>query len=96
MFAAVKAEVGPGVKVVRMAWRTFSGDAKGSVYDGELTTSFFANKDLKGSPVVVRKDKVIDFDWGEKPPVPSSEANAGVDCHPAEARLACLDDPDRP
>ncbi len=40
-----------------------------------LKGEYFNNKKLEGDPVLVRTDKEIDFDWGEKAPIEALEPN---------------------
>lgn len=41
-----------------------AGQAVGGTWRGE----YFSNRELKGTPTVVRQDPVIDFDWGRNAP----------------------------
>ena len=50
-----------GGAAVQVAWERVSG---GSGWRGE----YFANRDLSGSPALVRFDPAIDFDWGTGSP----------------------------
>ncbi len=42
---------------------------------GQITGEYFSNKTLSGSPVVVRDDANIDFDWGPASPDPAIPAD---------------------
>ncbi|HWB52702.1 MAG TPA: glycoside hydrolase family 3 C-terminal domain-containing protein, partial [Tepidisphaeraceae bacterium] len=82
--AGIRNAVGVGVKVVYIP-----GDetahlqqvVKDSVYEADgssgpgLKAEFFANRELSGQPVLVRHDKVIDFDWDPNSPVPAGLEN---------------------
>ena len=47
--------------------RNVSRLARASAYDGPLTTTFFAGRDLAGPPLLTRQDKAIDFRWRGRP-----------------------------
>ena len=47
--------------------RNLSKLAKASAYDGPLTATFYAGRDLAGPPLLTRQDKAIDFRWKAKP-----------------------------
>ncbi len=47
--------------------RNLSRMARASAYDGTLTATFYAGRDLAGEPLLTRQDKNIDFRWRGKP-----------------------------
>ncbi len=47
--------------------RNLSRLARASAYDGTLTATFYAGRDLAGEPLLTRQDKYIDFRWRGKP-----------------------------
>jgi hypothetical protein len=57
-----------GSAVLQVAWQRVSG---GAGWRGE----YFANRDLAGSPVLVRYDPAVDFDWGDGSPDPAVPAD---------------------
>jgi len=57
-----------GAAVLQVAWEWVSG---GSGWRGE----YFANRDLTGSPTLVRYDPAIDFDWQDGSPAPGLPAD---------------------
>lgn len=66
---------------VRLEMYERSGDAKIRLWwalatnRAEWTGKYFANKDLKGDPVLVRTDPSINFDWGAGTPAPGLPAD---------------------
>jgi hypothetical protein len=57
-----------GSAVLQVAWQRVSG---GAGWRGE----YFTNRDLAGSPVLVRYDPAIDFDWKDGSPAPAVPAD---------------------
>jgi hypothetical protein len=57
-----------GSAILQVAWQRASG---GAGWRGE----YFANRDLAGSPVLVRYDPAIDFDWKDGSPDPAVPAD---------------------
>jgi uncharacterized protein YraI len=55
-----------GSAVARLGWLKLSGGVAVSNWRGE----YFNNKDLSGTPVVVRDDAGINFDWNQGSPLP--------------------------
>lgn len=70
-FAGIQAKAGADISVTRVAWKPEgvpAGFFAKSPVEGTWKCQMFASKDLSGTPVVTREDKVIDFNWGERPP----------------------------
>ncbi len=59
---------GGGNALVQLEWERLSG---GATWRGE----YFANRDLSGSPTLVRDDPAVDFDWGTGSPDPALPAD---------------------
>jgi hypothetical protein len=57
-----------GTAALWAAWERISG---GAGWRGE----YFSNRDLSGSPVLVRTDAAVDFDWGTASPDPAVPAD---------------------
>jgi hypothetical protein len=57
---------GSGGAVARLSWKRIDGQPPQGTWRGE----YFANPSLSGSPVMVRDDGAINFDWGEASPAP--------------------------
>lgn len=56
-----------GVAVAKLSWAQISGS--GTVPISAWKGEYFNNKTLSGSPVLVRDDQAIDFDWGGGSPL---------------------------
>jgi hypothetical protein len=72
----VDVSVTKSTHTLRLEYFEHSHDARVQLsWEKLVSTSFkdwkaqyWANRDLKGTPALVRNDKAIDFDWGSKPP----------------------------
>ncbi len=62
---------GVGGAVARLGRARLSGPNSGTVWRGE----YFNNKDLSGTPALVRNDSHIDFKWGNGSPGPGINAD---------------------
>ena len=62
----------PGVQFDLVPYHGDSGHAlsklaRASAFDGPLTATFYAGRDLAGPPLLTRQDKAVDFDWHGRP-----------------------------
>ncbi len=55
------------------AWLVPAGGKPG---EHGLRAEYFADRDLKGKPVLVRVDSVVDFDWHDRAPAPQVPADS--------------------
>jgi N-acetylneuraminic acid mutarotase len=62
---------GSGDALVRLSYSTIQTDVSPGTWKGE----YFTNTNLTGSPLLVRGDPTIDFDWGAGGPSPSFPTN---------------------
>jgi hypothetical protein len=60
-----------GVARARVWWVQIDAPVDFPDWQGE----YWANRDLSGDPVTTRNDIAVDFDWGEKAPVPNLPAD---------------------
>lgn len=63
-----------GAAVAQLSWKQVSGVPSPPVppATGSWRGEYFNNTSLSGSPVLVRNDSVIDFDWGISSPAPNT------------------------
>jgi beta-glucosidase len=70
----IKNKVSPATKVLYTLGATLTGEAGAPVPASASPTGFkgeyFNNKDLQGTPVIVRTDEQINFDWSRGRPAP--------------------------
>lgn len=64
-----------GTAVAALTWARISGSSAPAPQPPAISDwrgEYYNNRDLAGSPVVVRNDSAIDFVWGSSSPVPNS------------------------
>lgn len=62
---------GSGDALARLSYNTIQTDVSPGTWKGE----YFTNPNLAGSPLLVRSDPTIDFDWSAGSPAPNFPAN---------------------
>jgi beta-glucosidase len=74
LLAGIRSKVSPATKVLYTLGTTLTGEvgapAPASVSPGGFKGEYFNNKELQGTPVVVRTDEQINFDWSRGRPAP--------------------------
>ncbi len=66
---------GLGDAADRPFWVQIVVGPSGSAVNGAWKGEYFANRELKGTPALVRSDAVIDFDWGRNAPAANLPAD---------------------
>ena len=64
-----------GTAVAALTWTKISGSAPPAPQPPTISQwrgEYYNNRDLSGSPVVVRNDSAIDFVWGSSSPIPNT------------------------
>jgi beta-glucosidase len=72
--SGIRSKVSPATKVLYALGTTLTGEVgapvPASVSPGGFKGEYFNNKELQGTPVVVRTDEQINFDWSRGRPAP--------------------------